>query len=154
MSALRRIGRADCALLAELHAAGFPEDPWSAESLATLLAMPGAAGALAVDADGPAGFALWRVAADEAEIVTLCIRPAARRRGHARALMEAAMASCAAAGARRLILEVAAGNAAAESLYGGLGFRQTGRRPAYYRRIGRAPVDALLLEAALDSSGA
>ncbi len=153
---LRPLGGADPALLAALHAESFPDAPWSARAFGELLALPGTAGLLAAqapaDAGTPLGFLLWRVAADEAEVLTLCVRPTARRRGVARHLLRTAREPMRAAGARRLFLEVAEDNAPARALYRAMGFREIGRRPAYYQRWKAARIDALLLVAGLEAS--
>jgi ribosomal-protein-alanine N-acetyltransferase len=160
-AAQRRCGAFDLELLARLHAEGFPDDPWSAKAFGELLAMPGTAGLLRAarpeapppgDTPEPAGFVLWRVAGDEAEILTLAVRPAERRAGHARALMDAALAAARESGARRMLLEVAEDNLAARGLYAALGFAQVGRRRGYYRRAGGARHDALILESRLGRS--
>ncbi|HEV7227655.1 GNAT family N-acetyltransferase [Brevundimonas sp.] len=129
----------DVEALAAIHAEAF-DAPWSAVALKAFIERPGVV--LRVEADG---FALLQVAGDEAEVLTLAVRPAARRRGVARRLMRAAAAGAAAQGAARIFLEVAEDNAAARGLYAGLGFERAGRRPCYYARPDGAPVDALLL---------
>ncbi len=88
---------------------------------------------------------LVQVAADEAEILTLAVRPSARRTGVATRLIEKAAARIVAAGGRRLFLEVAEDNAAGRALYARLGFEPVGRRPRYYARPDGPAVDALLL---------
>jgi ribosomal-protein-alanine N-acetyltransferase len=138
-------------LLARLHGACF--DPgWSRESLARLLATPGALAFLAVTGDEaaaePVGFLLARAAGGECEIISLGVVPAARRQGAARALLAATLAAAASAGARNCFLEVAADNAAARALYLGFGFREVGRRPGYYRNSGGA-ADAVVMARAL-----
>jgi ribosomal-protein-alanine N-acetyltransferase len=125
--------------LAALHAEAF-DAPWPVEAFADLLAQPGAL----LEAEA-GGFVLVRVAADEAEILTLAVRPAARRAGLASRLVRAAAARAAREGATRLFLEVAEDNAAARALYAGLGFEAAGRRPRYYARSEGPAVDALLL---------
>ena len=125
--------------LAVLHAEAF-DTPWSAETLAALLAQPG----VLLEA-APDGFVLVQVAADEAEILTLAVRPAARRKGVATALVETAARRAEAAGAGRLFLEVAEDNLAARALYARLRFEPVGRRPRYYARPQGPAVDALLL---------
>lgn len=134
---------------AALHATCFPEEPWSAESLAGLLAQPGVCGWLLEGEGGgdpePIALLLARVAADEAEVLTLCVAPASRRGGHARALLRGALPILAALGARRLLLEVAEDNAAARALYEREGFLLAGRRPEYYSRRRGGAADALLL---------
>jgi len=132
---------------ARLHGESFPQDSWSGASLSYLLHQPGIAGWIAALAEpGPlCGFLLARMAADEGEILTLCISPCYRRRAAASSLMRTALVSLAALGAARLLLEVAEDNAPARALYSRFGFEEVGQRPGYYKRTGAAPVTALLL---------
>ena len=125
--------------LAALHATAF-DAPWDAAAFDALL---GQAGVVALAE--PDGFILIRVVADEAEILTLAVRPDVRRSGLGRSLVARAAASAAAAGADRLFLEVADDNAAALALYARCGFLQVGRRPRYYARAKGSNRDALLL---------
>jgi ribosomal-protein-alanine N-acetyltransferase len=130
--AIAPAGAEAAGLLAALHQAAFPADPWNESALARLLAMPGAF-ALIARLDGePAGFVLARVAADEAEIVTLGVAPGHARRGIGRHLLATAAAAAAQRGAARLFLEVAEANLAARHLYAADGFREVGRRRRYY----------------------
>lgn len=138
----------DLDALAELHAEAFAQawdQPWSRDSIATLLAMPGAFGLIGLVDGAPAGLVIARVAAGEAEILTLGITPDARRQGLARLLLDEAASHAAAEGAERLFLEVAEDNLPAQSLYSGAGFVRVGRRPDYYARAGGARVAALIL---------
>ncbi len=109
--------------------------------MGAVLAMPGGYGLLA-GANKPQGFILCRIAADEAEVLTLLVLPPFRRRGVAAALLRAALDTAHAAGATAMYLEVAADNAAGLALYAALGFRQVGRRPHYYG----GKTDALVLK--------
>lgn len=131
--------------LAALHAQAF-DHPWSAAEICGLLARPEVF-ALAADE----GFVLMQAAAGEAEVLTLAVAPAARRRGLGRALVEAALAEARRRGAEAAFLEVAEGNAAARALYAGCGFTEAGRRRGYYRRAGGAREDALVLRCDLNS---
>lgn len=133
------------ARLAALHAEGFAasDRPWSADEIAALTASPGVL--LAADAPRPQAFALLRLAADEAELLTLAVARAQRRRGLASALLRELEESARRAGAAALLLEVADDNAAARALYAGRGYVAAGRRRGYYR----AGVDALTLRLAL-----
>lgn len=127
----------EAAALAALHAAAFPPaERWGAEAIRLLLEMPGA---FAIHRPGQ-GFVLARVAAAEAEILTLAVHPAARRRGHGTALLAAALAGAAARGAGAMFLEVAEANAAARALYAAAGFAEVGRRRRYYPDGGDALV--------------
>lgn len=129
----------DPAALAALHAEAF-DAPWDAASLSALLGSPGV---FALE-DGD-GFVLIRVVADEAEILTLAVRPVARRGGLGGRLVEAAVASAAALGAERMFLEVAEDNVAARALYARTGFVEAGRRRGYYARTDGSREDALVL---------
>jgi ribosomal-protein-alanine N-acetyltransferase len=75
---------------------------------------------------------LGRVAAGEAEILTLAVAPAARRQGIATALLDAARAQGKARGAAALFLEVSVANHPALELYRRFGFAAVGRRRRYY----------------------
>ena len=91
------------------------------------------------------GFVVARIAAGEAEILTLAVDPARRRRGSGERLAAAALDAVRAAGAEAVFLEVAIDNPAATALYGKLGFVAAGRRRAYYPRREGPRVDALIL---------
>jgi ribosomal-protein-alanine N-acetyltransferase len=144
MPHLRPLDIAMAEVAAALHgAAGFHE-PWSARAFADLITMPGTAGCLALADEEPIGLALWRIAADEAEILTICTLPERRRVGAGRRLLAAAVDAVAAAGGRRLFLEVAVDNTAAIGLYRAFGFGEEGRRKGYYRGS-NGTLDALIL---------
>ena len=135
-------GAADAPALAALHEAAFEAgECWDAAAIGVLLGMPGAFG---LHIPG-AGFVLARVAADEAEILTLVVIPAARRQGHAGALLAGAMAAALLRGAGTMFLEVSDRNAAARGLYAQAGFAEAGRRRRYYVD----GSDALVLRRAL-----
>jgi ribosomal-protein-alanine N-acetyltransferase len=138
---------AEAAAMAGVHAAAFEaplEAPWDEATIAALLATPNVLAFAAGAASALAGFLLLRLAADEAEILTLATSPARRRRGVALALLEAAMAGAKARGATSLFLEVAADNIAAGAHYEKAGFVPVGARRGYYARAGGA-VDAVIL---------
>jgi ribosomal-protein-alanine N-acetyltransferase len=149
---LRPLGVLDLDLAAALHRDAFAalgETAWSRRDLAELLASPGAAGLL-LEAHGHAiGFALWRLAADEAELLTLAVSLAHRRRGAGRRLVEAVVARVRKEGARYLFLEVGNDNPAARALYEGMGFVTVGRRAAYYRRAAGPAADAVVMRFSL-----
>jgi len=153
---LRRLGALDLDLASRLHGEAFAplgERVWTRQDMAELLASPGVAGWALQFADAAIGFALCRVAADEAELLTIAVQPAKRRRGAGRALLAAVIAHARDAGARSLFLEVGADNPAALALYGGAGFQAIGRRKAYYNRVGRPAADAVVMRLTLTSDG-
>lgn len=129
---LRRARLADVPRLAEVEASAFPS-PWSARQLTGEIGHPASLVLVAVgDDDRPSGYAAFRRAADEAELVRVAVAPAERRRGVGRRLVEAGLALVARAGAASCHLEVSETNTAALALYERLGFRPSGRRPGYY----------------------
>lgn len=140
---LRPLGPFDLAIAAALHADSF-DDAWGERALAELLAMPGAFGLLAFLDHQPAGFAIAVATRPDAEVLTLCVALAFRRRGIAGRLLTSVADRVRDAGCERLLLEVAEDNEAAGALYRRLGFAKVGRRPAYYRRsVGSAAATVL-----------
>ncbi len=134
---------------AALHARAFASPPpWSAAAFAATLADPAA-----FLLTRPGALLVGRAAAGEAELLTLATDPAARRQGHARALLAAFEAHALGRGAVAAFLEVAEDNTGARALYAGAGWVQAGRRPGYYRRPGAAPAAALILRKALTPPG-
>jgi ribosomal-protein-alanine N-acetyltransferase len=132
---LIRVNALHADVLAALHGETFPEEPWSAENFRALLAQP----TITAWLDERGGFLLLRIAADEAEILTL--GSILRRQGIARALMETGINHAKAAGVTKIFLEVADQNIAAKALYTELGFTQLSLRKHYYAN----GDDALLL---------
>lgn len=131
--------------MARLHHACFGDvRPWSAAELADILQNPHS---FALKRDH--GFLIGRAIAGEAEVITLAVDPAARRRGIGRALVQEFLASARQKRADSAFLEVAADNAAAIALYRACGFAQTGLRRAYYRTADGRALDALVLSCPL-----
>jgi len=120
--------------LAAVHARCFHADEvWSTAALRASLQQPDVIALQVRGADGAsAGFILGRVAADEAEILTLAVDPAYRRQQLGRQLVTQLIQQAQARGAARLFLEVADNNQPAQALYAAAGFVQVGLRPAYY----------------------
>lgn len=93
-----------------------------------------------------AGFIVARHVADEIHINNMAIRPAFRRHGIAARLLQDVLDWGREKGAIQAVLEVRAGNSAAQRLYRAGGFEIVGRRRRYYKD----PVeDALLMALSL-----
>ncbi|TXC71600.1 GNAT family N-acetyltransferase [Sphingomonas ginsenosidivorax] len=125
----------DIALVDVLMQAAFDPrfgEAWTRSQCLGVMAMPGVRLTLALVDDAPAGFAMTRSVADEAELLLLGVAPDFRRRGVGSALLRSVEADCRAAGVATLHLEVRAGNEAVR-LYTGNGFAKVGERRAYYR---------------------
>ncbi len=93
------------------------------------------------------GYLLLSLAADEAEIVTVAVRPSLRRRGIAATLLKEALSCARDNGASHCYLEVRESNLAAQRLYEKMGFVVVGRRKMYYS----APEeDALVMKLSME----
>ncbi len=140
---LRVEAAGDCA---RIHAAGFAY-PWSRAEFETLIAASNSLGTAALDPASAKlrGFVLSRLAADEAEILTIAVDPALRKGGVGRDLLRAHLAEVAAAGAARMFLEVDENNAAALALYARFGFAKVGERRGYYRLPDGRTASALMM---------
>lgn len=140
---LGAVRNTDLGDLERLHAACFPDDAWNSSALATVLAIAGTEGMLARSETGDiCGLLIGQLLGEDAEILTLGVAPASRRQGIAQALLSAFIARSRAAGATRVVLEVAADNDAAIALYRAFGFARQGTRTNYYRRAGGTSMDA------------
>lgn len=131
---LQAAGLPEAPVVAALQQACFPDDPWDAASVATLIGQPGYFAVVALAGGEPVGFVMARVAAEDAEILAIGVLPQARRGGTGRRLVETALAGAGRLGATALFLEVAEDNDSARSLYTACGFFAVGRRPGYYKR--------------------
>ena len=148
---LRPVGAEASFDLADLHDKAF-DRPWTALEFEDLLKSPGVFAVLG-EAGEPAeakGFILCRSIAGEAEILTIAVDPAARRRGWGAALVEIAAGIAAETGAEALFLEVAIDNLAAVALYQATGFAKVGVRKGYYPHPDGAK-DALVMRRALNT---
>ena len=145
----RRAEVPDCVSLAEIHASAFKRG-WSDAEFEALLLQPGVHALLghyrnALGRRIAAGFILYRLAADEAEILSVAVVPACRRRGIGKALIEEALRQLYRDGAKSIHLEVEDSNLAAIGLYRGVEFRESGRRAGYYAQGRETPGGALVM---------
>jgi len=93
------------------------------------------------------GFVCAHVIGSDWEIENIVVEEEYRRQGIAAALMEVLTGTCRSRNGERLLLEVRESNEAARSFYRKLGFRESGRRPGYYRN---PDEDAILYEKHVD----
>jgi len=92
------------------------------------------------------GFVVVGCAGGVAEVESIAVAEAERRRGVGRALCSEAIAWARGRAAQEIELEVRASSGGALALYGSLGFIEKGRRPGYYRD---PTDDAVLMSARL-----
>ena len=83
---------------------------------------------------GLAGYILALIIVDEAEILSIAVKTDYQKCGRGARLMEHFIAYATARGVKTVLLEVAADNLPALSLYKRHGFTEFGRRDAYYKR--------------------
>jgi ribosomal-protein-alanine N-acetyltransferase len=134
--------------MAVLHAKAFSATrAWSEAEFVSLLTHAGT-----FYVGNPDSFALIRVVADEAELLTLATDPDKRRQGHARAVLAMALGQATSKGAATMFLEVAEDNRAAIAVYATTGFTQIGRRAGYYTPKNTAPIAALVMQMALKAT--
>ena len=133
--ALVPLKTAHCHAIAALHIEGFHR-PWSDGEFRSLLNQEQVFGFIALQEGRakapPAGFILLRLAAGEAEILTLTVAKSVRRHGIGHRLVDEAMRRLHEQRAQSLFLEVDSANAPAIGLYKRFGFRKVGERKAYY----------------------
>ncbi|ELL26904.1 ribosomal protein S18-alanine N-acetyltransferase [Neisseria meningitidis] len=141
---IRRASPSDCAALAALDAVCNPS-AWTQRQFESALVSPSEEVWIIENRDGVAGFAVWQNLPDESELHLIATAPECRRRGVASALLEYWYAHLP-EGTQRLLLEVRAGNAAAQALYAKHGFSIAGRRKNYYRTADGKTEDAVLME--------
>jgi ribosomal-protein-alanine N-acetyltransferase len=91
------------------------------------------------------GFAVSRMAADEAEILSIAIADGFRGRGLSRQLLLTHLGHLAGRGVRTVFLEVEENNQPARRLYDRAGFAVAGRRERYYREAGGQQLNALVM---------
>ncbi len=154
-ASIRRIGSDYGAACAKIHAQSFAH-AWAPAEFESLLAGRDVIGEAAIAASllfnkrRVSGFILSRRGADMAEMLTIAVAPALRRRGVGAALLMRHLATLAAEGAKSLSLEVETDNRAALALYRRFGFREVGERKAYYRKADGMRGSALVLRRDFD----
>lgn len=126
---LRRMTLSDLKAAMEVDRRSLPK-PWSERIWRDELESPFGLYLVLEQNDEVIGQIGVRSVLDELHITTIAVLPEHRRRGHARALIGAALATY--PDARFVHLEVRPTNRTARALYASLGFRETGRRPRYY----------------------
>jgi len=138
----------DSAVLARIHREDFVP-AWDEDDFETMLGEDVMFGYKAIEIGkartGAAGFVLARSIAGEAEIITIAVARAHRRRGLGRLLMDAVLRDLHGTRAEVLFLEVDEMNAPAIALYRRLGFREVGKRAAYYRSSAGGTSNALVM---------
>jgi [ribosomal protein S18]-alanine N-acetyltransferase len=132
---IRPLEERDVDRLVEI-AAGLDSAPrWPRQTYTSLLDNAGNRITLVAEEAGSgsiAGFVVARLILPEAELESIAVAGEFQRRSVARWLFLALAEALCRDGVAEIMLEVRAGNGAAQALYRGLGFAEEGRRPSYY----------------------
>lgn len=132
--------------LATIHAASFDfaPRPWTVAEFESLLAP---ANVKLFQELG--GFAIFRFAGPEAELLTIAVDPAFRRQGIAGRLLFAGHESAKLVGVEEIFLEVSEENPAAKSLYDQFGYEVRATREKYYSGPNGQKINGLVMRCTL-----
>jgi [ribosomal protein S18]-alanine N-acetyltransferase len=134
----------DAPALSELHRACFHRG-WGEGEFETLLTERNTLAHRLRIRRNIVGFALSRMAADEAEILSIAVSAPHRGRGLSRTLLLTHLGHLAGHGVRTVFLEVEENNEPARRLYERAGFGIVGRRERYYQQPDGEQLNALLM---------
>lgn len=134
----------DAARLAELHGASFHRG-WGEGEFDVMLRERNTLVHRLRLGRNTIGFAVSRMAADEAEILSIAVDERHRGRGFSRNLLLTHLGHLAGKGVSKIFLEVEENNQPARRLYERMGFSVVGRRERYYQQAGGERLNALLM---------
>lgn len=133
--AVNSLDPAELVDIADIHKASF-EKAWDEDELNSTIKAKGVRCLAVHDVSNSKqmklGFLIYRITADEAEIITIASYPNHRRKGVARSLMDEMVRICLTERVKEVFLEVDQINNAALTLYKALGFTKVGERKGYY----------------------
>jgi ribosomal-protein-alanine N-acetyltransferase len=132
----------DCQDAAQLHQEVFPW-AWTGDTFRQFLQDPLVLGFKVEENKVLLGYILWREIGDEAEILTIVVKPSAQQKGIGGFLITALFTHLKEKNISKLFLEVAEDNEKAISFYREHGFSFLSKRPNYYRRKIKPAVSAL-----------
>jgi ribosomal-protein-alanine N-acetyltransferase len=135
----------DAAKLSQLHRASFHRG-WGQGEFETMLAERNTFTQRLMLGRTLIGFIISRLAADEAEILSVAVAASHRERGYSSELVANHLGHLAGRGIRRVFLEVEENNTPAVRLYQRVGFTTVGRREQYYRDASGAKLNALVMQ--------
>jgi ribosomal-protein-alanine N-acetyltransferase len=132
----------DCKNAAQLHQEVFPRG-WTEDTFREFLQSPHTFGLKSEEKNVLLGYILWREIEDEAEVLTLVVKPSAQKKGVGSLLIKNLLAHLKEKNIAKLFLEVAEDNEKAISFYHKHGFTFLSKRPNYYPREVKVSVSAL-----------
>ena len=135
----------DAHRLAQLHGASFHRG-WGEGELEQMLSERNTLVHRLRQGQKTIGFAVSRMAADEAEILSIAVDAKHRGRGLSRNLLLTHLGHLAGRGIRTVFLEVEENNRPARRLYDRAGFAVAGRRERYYKQQGGEQLNAVIMK--------
>lgn len=135
----------DAASIVGLESGVFGADAWGVDAVLAELTTDNRRVAVAEVDGSVVGYSAVSTAGDVADLTRIAVSSDVRRLGVGAVLLMWALEAARAAGAERVMLEVAESNAAALGLYESQGFTEISRRRAYYA----GAVDAVVLQRAV-----
>jgi ribosomal-protein-alanine N-acetyltransferase len=135
----------DAPRLSELHRASFHRG-WGKGEFEDMLAASSVLAHRLLSGRQVVGFIISRIAADEAEILSVAIASNQRGRGLSRNLVGQHLGYLLGHGVQRVFLEVEENNMPAVKLYQRAGFRVVGKREQYYSDASGAKLNALVMQ--------
>jgi ribosomal-protein-alanine N-acetyltransferase len=135
----------DAPRLSQLHRASFHRGWATDEFEQILIERNSLAHRLRVGAK-TIGFIVSRIAADEAEILSIAVDSKYRGKGFSYELLRTHLGHLAGQGLKTVFLEVEENNRPARSLYSRAGFRVVGRRERYYKDAGGVQLNAVIMQ--------
>ena len=119
--------------IAELEQEIFTREAWKRQAFYDAAGSEHAICLCAKDGDTVVGYLVCYVAADQSELPMIAVAPKARHRGVGESLLKRLIELLGLQGVATLYLEVRESNEAAIAMYEKAGFRQTGKRKAFYQ---------------------
>ncbi len=139
---MRPLQDADLARIMEIETLVYPF-PWTLPLFQDCLRVGYTAEIIALEQI--IAYGLMSIAADEAQILNICVHPKWQGLGYGRQMLERLLDIANQKGVQSVFLEVRISNQAAINLYDKIGFKQIGVRRAYYRNGDNGREDALVL---------
>lgn len=141
---VRQVTEAEADKLTRVHEICFPRY-WNRDVFTDFFSVKDTLAFLVEEGREPVAMMVYRVAFDQAEILTIAVLPGYRKQGIARKLVEDMLTKCKAMGVEKLFLEVEVGNDPAIKLYENQGFQHINRRKLYYQQLDGSLTDALVM---------
>ena len=140
----RQVTEAEAEILTKIHEQCFPRY-WNRQAFTDFFTVEGTVAFLVEKEGEQVAMLVYRAAFEQADVLTLAVLPAWRKRGIAKILVKKMLENCKALGANKLFLEVEVGNDPAIKLYENAGFKHISRRKLYYQQLDGSLTDALVM---------